>query len=75
MQSCRWKFFLGAAALVGAVGLAAPQPAWADIRIDTFEMDGNTADDGGTDWDSPPTVPPFIVHTEITNRPIRAVSK
>jgi hypothetical protein len=68
MKSCRWKLLLGAAALMGAVGLAAP-PVWADIRIDTFEMDGNTADDGDTDWDTEPPVPPFIIHTEIIDSP------
>jgi hypothetical protein len=47
MISSSWRILLGAAAFMAAIGLVAPPPAAADIRIDTFEMDGNTGDNGG----------------------------
>lgn len=66
MTSCRWKLLLGAAALIGAVGLA-PLPVWAQVPVELFEIhDGNGSNDSangvdpdpndGVDWKDHPLV-------------------
>jgi hypothetical protein len=50
MKSCRWKLLLSAAALVGAVGLAAPPAEAADLDA-LLELDGNIEQDTDTDWE------------------------